>query len=128
MARKHGVALAADVPAAAPATADADRVAQILANLVENAIRCTPAGGAVTVSAAPGRLVVGDTGPGLLAADLPHAFERFYLHDRYGRDRDVGTGLGLAIVQQLCEAMGGAVAVSGAPGAGTTFTVTLPHE
>jgi signal transduction histidine kinase len=127
-ARELGVRLEADVRGAAGATADADRVGQILANLVENALRCTPEGGSVRVSAAAGRLEVADTGPGLAADDLPHAFERFYLHDRYGSDRQVGTGLGLAIVKQLAGAMDGAVAVASEPGAGTTFTVTLPPE
>ena len=70
--------------------------------------------------------MVADTGRGLQAEDLPRAFERFYLHDRYGRDRQVGTGLGLAIVRELAAAMGGAVTVESKPGAGATFTVTLP--
>jgi signal transduction histidine kinase len=125
-ARELGVALTADAGRPAAAAADADRVAQILSNLVENAIRCTPEGGSVSVSARPGRLQVSDSGPGLAAADLPRAFERFYLHERYGTDRPVGTGLGLAIVKQLAEAMGGDVSVRSAPGAGTAFTVTLP--
>jgi two-component system OmpR family sensor kinase len=125
-ASELGVRLEATGGDDAWAMADADRVGQILENLVENAIRCTPEGGLVTVSAAGGRLAVVDTGRGLAAADLPHAFERFYLHDRYGRDRQVGTGLGLAIVRELAVAMGGAVAVASEPGSGTTFTVTLP--
>jgi len=103
---------------------DADRVLQIAANLVENALRATPAGGAVTVEAAGSRLVVSDAGPGIPAEDLPHAFERFYLYDKIGRDRLIGSGLGLAIVRQLATAMGGTVGVESSA-AGTTFTVTL---
>ena len=57
----------------------------------------------------PRRLVVSDTGPGLELDDLPHAFDRFFLYDKYGRERPVGSGLGLAIVKQLTEAMGGTV-------------------
>jgi signal transduction histidine kinase len=106
--------------------ADADRVLQVASNLVENALRETPAGGSVTVRAEPGRLVVSDTGPGLEPEDVPRAFERFYLYDRAGRDRRVGSGLGLAIVEQLTRAMGGEVSVRSAPGAGATFVVSLP--
>jgi two-component system sensor histidine kinase BaeS len=103
---------------------DADRVLQIASNLVENALRETPAGGSVTVEADGASLVVSDTGPGIPAEDLPHAFERFYLYDKIGRDRLIGSGLGLAIVRQLATAMGGAVGVQSSP-AGTIFTVTL---
>jgi len=106
--------------------ADPDRLLQVASNLVENALRETPAGGAVTVRVDPGRLLVVDTGPGIAHEDVPHAFERFYLYDKLGRDRPVGSGLGLAIVQQLVRAMGGSVAVETAPGAGATFAVTLP--
>jgi two-component system OmpR family sensor kinase len=106
--------------------ADADRVLQVASNLVENALRETPSGGAVTVRVEPGRLVVADTGPGLAPEDVARAFERFYLYDKASRDRPVGTGLGLAIVEQLARAMGGAVRVESARGAGATFTVTLP--
>jgi two-component system OmpR family sensor kinase len=103
---------------------DADRILQIASNLVENALRETPAGGSVTVAADGVRLLVSDTGPGIPAADLPHAFERFYLYDKIGRDRLIGSGLGLAIVRQLATAMGGTVDVQSSA-AGTTFTVAL---
>ena len=78
----------------------------------------------MTVTAEPTRLVVADTGPGIPAGDIPHAFERFYLYDKVGKDRPVGSGLGLAIVKQLATAMGGDVQVESGP-AGTTFTVSL---
>jgi signal transduction histidine kinase len=110
---------------AAPAFADADRVLQIVSNLVENALRLTPAGGEVRVVTAPGLLRVEDNGPGLEPGDHERAFERFYLHERYGRERKVGTGLGLAIVKELTEAMGGTVTVESEPGRLTTFTVRL---
>ena len=122
-ARSLGVGLRA-VADEAWVTADADRTLQIASNLVENALRETPAGGSVTVEAAGTRLVVSDTGPGIPAEDLPHAFERFYLYDKIGRDRLIGSGLGLAIVRQLATAMGGRVGVQSSA-AGTTFTVTL---
>ncbi|MDQ1460417.1 MAG: hypothetical protein QOI08_1901 [Actinomycetota bacterium] len=104
--------------------ADADRVLQVASNLVENALRVTPAGGAVTVRAEPGRLLVSDTGPGIPPEDVPHAFERFYLYDKADKDRPLGSGLGLAIVNQLATAMGGDVSVQSGP-AGTTFAVLL---
>jgi two-component system sensor histidine kinase BaeS len=122
-ARELGVDLRA-VAGEAWVLGDADRILQIASNLVENALRETPGGGAVTVEAAGSRLVVSDTGPGIPAADLPHAFERFYLYDKFGRDRLIGSGLGLAIVRQLATAMGGTLDVESSD-AGTTFTVTL---
>ena len=103
---------------------DADRVLQVASNLVENALRETPANGAVTVRAEPGRLLVTDTGPGIRAEDVPHAFERFYLYDKADKDRPVGSGLGLAIVKQLATAMGGDVSVQSSEN-GTTFEVRL---
>ena len=125
-ARRYGVSLSAVVEPAALSAGDPDRVLQAVSNLVENALRCTAAGGSVRVLASPGRLDVVDDGPGLGAGELERAFERFYLWERYGNDRPVGTGLGLAIVHELAEAMGGSVAVRSAPGVGSTFSLLLP--
>jgi len=125
-ARDFGVTLEAFAPAPSPAIGDPDRVLQVTSNLVENALRLTPRGGVVRVSAEPGALVVEDTGPGLSAADLPRAFERFYLYSRYSSDRPVGTGLGLSIVKELIQGMGGSVDVETTSGRGTKFTVRLP--
>jgi two-component system OmpR family sensor kinase len=122
-AREFGVALAAEGEETW-VDADVDRLLQVASNLVENALRETPAGGAVTVSAKPDRLLVTDTGPGIPPEDLAHAFERFYLYDKADKDRPLGSGLGLAIVKQLATAMGGDVSVRSGPG-GTTFEVTL---
>jgi two-component system sensor histidine kinase BaeS len=123
-AREFGVSLAAEGEESW-VEADPDRILQVASNLVENALRETPPGGVVTVRAEPRRLVVSDTGPGLDGDDLPRAFDRFFLYDKYGRERPVGSGLGLAIVRQLTEAMGGTVTVESAPGEGATFVVTL---
>jgi two-component system sensor histidine kinase BaeS len=120
-----GVALHSVADGPAPAIGDADRVLQVVSNLVENALRLTPAGGEVRVVATPGALRVEDTGPGLAEADTERAFERFYLHERYGLERQVGTGLGLAIVKELTLAMGGSVGVESHPGTLTVFTVRL---
>jgi two-component system sensor histidine kinase BaeS len=118
-----GVTLGAAAAGPSPAVADADRVLQVVSNLVENALRLTPRGGEVRVVTAAGLLRVEDTGPGLQPEEREHAFERFYLHERYGRERPVGTGLGLAIVKELTEAMGGTVEVTSEPGRLTAFTV-----
>jgi two-component system, OmpR family, sensor kinase len=110
---------------ASPALADRDRVLQAVSNLVENALRCTPARGTVTLTAAAGELTVTDTGPGLAPDDIPHAFERFFLYRRYKGRRAVGTGLGLAIVRELAHAMDGDVEVASTSD-GTEFTLRLP--
>jgi signal transduction histidine kinase len=125
-ARSFDVALLVDA-AETWVLADADRVLQVASNLVENALRETPAGGSVSVSAADAHLVVADTGPGIPPEDLPRAFERFYLYDKFGKDRPVGSGLGLAIVRQLVTAMGGRVSVTSGPD-GTRFVVALRPE
>jgi two-component system sensor histidine kinase BaeS len=125
-ARGYGVTLALVGAAEASAHGDPDRLLQVISNLVENALRCTPAGGSVTVGASGSTLAVEDTGPGIAPKDLPRAFERFFLHDLYGADRQVGTGLGLAVVKELTEAMGGTVEVESEPGRGTRFTIRLP--
>ncbi|HEX6762209.1 MAG TPA: HAMP domain-containing sensor histidine kinase [Gaiellaceae bacterium] len=123
-ATQFGVALVADGEQSW-VEADHDRLLQVASNLVENALRESPAGSTVTVRAEPGRLLVVDTGPGIAEEDLPHVFERFYLYDKIGKDRPVGSGLGLAIVRQLVVAMGGTVSVESGPGEGATFVVAL---
>ena len=103
----------------------------MLGNLLSNALRHTPAGGVVTLSARCERdrvlVEVTDTGEGLTAEQLPHVFERFYRGDS-ARDRDHGgSGIGLTIVKALVEAHGGRItAGSDGPGQGATFTVVLP--
>ncbi len=121
--------------------ADPQRLQQVLANLLDNALRYTPEGGKVTLRAysiahAPGSTCpspqqgvafdVEDTGAGIAAEDLPYIFDRFYRTDK-ARTRELGgSGLGLAIVQRLIEAQGGRVEVESTPGIGSTFRVILP--
>lgn len=129
-ARQVGVRLEAELEPVGTRRVDPDRLGQILANLVENALRYTPERGTVTVEVrAAGddlRLSVSDTGPGIEPEDLPHIFDRFYVARRYRGVRPEGSGLGLSIVRTLAETMGGRAEASSEPGAGTTITVHLP--
>jgi signal transduction histidine kinase len=127
-----GITLNTDIAANAPHIhADPARIAQILGNLLMNAVAHTPRGGTVTVRLMVGvealLLSVSDTGEGISAEHLPHVFDRFYRTDR-SRDRSSGgAGLGLAIVRALTELHNGTVNVAseGIAGKGTTFTVRL---
>jgi two-component system phosphate regulon sensor histidine kinase PhoR len=126
------VGVSAEVPAdLPPARADSDRLAQIMINLVDNAVKYTPAGGTVRIramEAAEGmiEIAVTDTGVGIPAADLPRVTERFYRVDK-ARSRELGgTGLGLAIVKHLVLAHGGELKIDSELGKGTTVRFTLP--
>jgi two-component system sensor histidine kinase BaeS len=111
--------------------ADRQRLNQVLGNLLDNALRHTPPGGHVSLTAARARadvmFTVADDGEGIAAEHLPHIFERFYRADS-ARDRGRGgSGIGLAIVKALTEAHGGHISVaSRGPGHGSTFTVVIP--
>ena len=111
---------------------DAERLERALRNLLDNALRSTPAEGRVTVAASrisPGwvEISVTDTGCGIPAAELPRIFERFYRSDK-SRERVHGhSGLGLAIVREIVEAHGGMVTVDSALGQGSTFRFTVPE-
>jgi two-component system phosphate regulon sensor histidine kinase PhoR len=132
-AGRKGVALVNQVPPGLVVRADRDRLAQILVNLVDNAVKYTPAGGTVTVGAAPTpagtvEIRVGDTGTGIPSTDLPRLTERFYRVDR-ARSRELGgTGLGLAIVKHLVQAHGGTLAIDSELGRGTTVRFTLSRD
>jgi signal transduction histidine kinase len=108
---------------------DRERIAQVLGNLMANALRYTPAGGTITLSAEAAQdavlLKVGDTGPGIEPEHLPHIFKRFYRADE-SRTANGESGLGLAIAESLVEAHGGTIAVESMVGQGTTFIVALP--
>jgi signal transduction histidine kinase len=125
--------LSASVPADLPAVnADAERIGQVLRNLLANAIAYTPEGGTVSVMArtagAEVEVSVKDTGIGIAPEELPYVFERFYRVDKSRARKTGGTGLGLAIVKQLVQAHGGRVWAESTPGAGSTFAFTLPLE
>ncbi|MFI5609026.1 sensor histidine kinase [Amycolatopsis sp. NPDC051903] len=119
------------VPMADPAiTADPVRLRQAIDNLVSNAVRHTPRGGAVTVrgsrEGADAVFEVADTGVGIAAEDLPHVFDRFWRADKARTRGSGGSGLGLAIVRNLAQAHGGTVAVRSTLGEGSTFTLRFP--
>jgi two-component system, OmpR family, sensor histidine kinase MprB len=124
-ARRHApgiafeVALEPCVVVAAP-----DRLGRAVNNLLDNAAKHSPPGGAVEVSAAAGEVMVRDHGPGVAPADAPHVFDRFY-RGAGARDRP-GSGLGLAIVRQVAEANGGSVGLEAADGGGARFRLSLP--
>jgi two-component system phosphate regulon sensor histidine kinase PhoR len=109
---------------------DPDRLAQVLVNLIDNALRHTPAGGRVEVEVRPqdgsAALIVRDTGVGIPYNDLPHIFERFYVVDRSRAREAAGTGLGLSIVKQIVEAHGGTVSADSQFGLGATLTCVFP--
>ncbi len=119
-------------PVSGTALADPDRLRQILLILLDNALRYTPAGGAITIAAEPignqVRISVRDTGCGIAPEHLPHVFERFYRADQ-ARNRsndNVNAGLGLSIAKGLVEAHGGAIGIESVLNAGTTVWFTLP--
>jgi signal transduction histidine kinase len=108
---------------------DPDRLAQVLSNLLSNALRHTPPGGAIRLSAQPVEgeveLRVQDSGPGIDPQDLPHLFERFYRADKSRQRETGGSGLGLAIARTIVELHGGRIWAEGAPGVGATMVIRL---
>jgi signal transduction histidine kinase len=109
--------------------ADSDRVVQVLSNLVGNAVKFTPQGGAVSIEAvADGKSVmvaVRDTGPGIPADDVPFVFDRFWQSRRTNRS---GAGLGLAIARGIVLGHGGRIWIESTPGTGTVVRFTLPAK
>ncbi|HSJ00655.1 MAG TPA: HAMP domain-containing sensor histidine kinase [Patescibacteria group bacterium] len=131
----RGVSLDSEVPGeAVEMRFDRERIIQLLTNLVGNALKFTPRGGAVSVSVGETdeqvTIEVSDTGPGISADELPHVFERFYRGTNTGEARASGSGLGLAIVRSIVEMHGGEIEVASVIGEGTEFRITLPrvHE
>ena len=134
--KAKGVRLVLDIADDLPAMPmDPERMGQVMANLLDNALRHTPNGGTVTMSAATSPrtggvdLSVADSGDGIPAEHLPHVFERFYRVDT-ARDRiHGGSGIGLAIAKALVEAHGGQLtATSPGVGQGSKFRVLLPAD
>jgi len=130
LAEERGVALAAGALTPCAILGDQTRLAQLLINLVDNALKYTPAGGRVTVCLARDAdmalLAVADTGSGIAPEHLPRLFERFYRADTARSRGAGGAGLGLAIADWIARAHGGQIAVVSAVGSGATFSVRLP--
>ncbi len=128
---RRNIELASIVPGGLGVYADSDAVCQILTNLIDNAIKYTPDGGKVTVSAVQAgnraAISISDTGIGIPKEDQSRIFERFYRVDKARSRESGGTGLGLSIVRHLVESHGGRVTVQSTPGEGSTFTFTLPR-
>lgn len=130
VAEDKGVTLTSRCPAGLTVMGDGVRLRRAFANLVDNAVKYTDAGGRIAVSAAGegtwARVAVADTGIGIDAADLAHVWERLYRGDR--SRSSPGLGLGLSLVRAFVEAHGGRVEVTSVPGEGTTFSVRLPLD
>lgn len=130
LARERGVGLELGAPAALPVRADPQLVETALGNLVENALKYTPAGGQarVEISAGPGAalVAVSDTGSGIPPEHLPHIFERFYRVDKARARATGGAGLGLSVAAQAAALLGGRIDVESEPGRGSRFTLVVP--
>jgi two-component system OmpR family sensor kinase/two-component system sensor histidine kinase BaeS len=125
------VTLTVDAPPSLPLIyADGQRIAQVLTNLLGNALRYTPEGGRVDArlqtESRSVLITISDTGPGISTQDLPHIFDRFYRADKSRSREGGGSGLGLAIARSIVEAHGGRIWAESKTGQGTTITFTLP--
>ena len=130
-AEAKGVSLGVDVAETLPVLdLDATRIAQVVGNLLDNAVTHTPEGGSVTVSAHASadavEVQVADTGPGIAPDDLQRVFDRFYRTDPSRSRNTGGTGLGLTIARRLVEAHGGSIEAESAVGQGSRFIIRLP--
>lgn len=130
VAKEQGIELLLHTKGSLPLEADAGRLRQVLDNLVSNAVKFTPSGGTVTVSATNGdgqlRVEVTDTGIGIPQDELGQLFSRFYRASTVRRRAIPGTGLGLVIARAIVEGHGGTIALESREGEGTQVTVTLP--
>jgi signal transduction histidine kinase len=128
VAEAKGIVLTAHATAEAAVAADRTRLEQVAANLIDNAVKYTPAGGRVDVEVLAddhrARLRVRDTGLGIRPDELPHIWNRLFRGDTSRTER--GLGLGLSLVKAVVEAHGGTVEVESEPGQGSVFTVSLP--
>ncbi len=133
-AEERGIQIEANSPDEITVNGNADRLRQVVNNLIDNSLKFTPRGGQVLITlrrdAVQNQLVmkVCDTGVGISPADLPHVFERFYRGDKSRQREDLthGNGLGLSICQSIVTAHGGTIRVESSRGRGTTFIVCLP--
>lgn len=129
-AEDKNIRLEMNIPAHLTVHADATRLRQAIANLMDNAIKYTPAGGCITLDAGSNEtnifISVSDTGGGISPADMPRIFDRLYRGDKSRSQR--GLGLGLCLVKAITTAHHGAINVQNLPGRGAVFTLTLPQR
>jgi len=129
VAVERGIALSGSAPPGLEVVADANRLRQVLSNLLDNALKYTPSGGRVWLEASRRdggvQITVRDTGPGIPAEELPHIWERLYRGDR--SRSTPGLGLGLSLVQAIVQAHGGTVSARSLPEGGAEFTVNLTN-
>jgi two-component system sensor histidine kinase BaeS len=130
MAQEKGVHLDTELATELEVVGDPVRLRQVVRNLLDNAIRYTPAGGAIHVTlhgeAGEACLQVIDNGSGIAAADLPYIFDSFYRTDEARNRQQGGTGLGLAIARRWSNVHAGRITVASQLGLGSTFTLWLP--
>jgi signal transduction histidine kinase len=133
LAEKQNIGLSGHAgPGIDPIRIDVQRIGRVLNNLVDNALRYTPAGGTVSVQAelvqGSVRVMVQDNGEGISAEDLPHVFDRFYRGEKSRSQATGGSGLGLAIAKGIVEAHGGQIWAESQPGQGTRINFSLPKK
>jgi len=130
LAEEKQVVLTAQGEGKVEVEGDRVRLKQVVVNLLDNAIKYTPAGGSVTVglnvSGSQAQLEILDSGPGIAESDLPHVFKRFFRAEKVRLGTLEGAGLGLSIVQSICSAHGGLVKVENRANGGCRFVVQLP--
>lgn len=133
-AESLGLTLTTDIPVRTPAlSGDFEALRRVIRNLIDNAIKYTPAGGRITVSACESgdltAISVSDTGKGISEVDLPHVFEKFYRAESEANDGTAapGVGLGLYLAQHLVSQLNGELTVESKPDKGTTFTIFIPR-
>ncbi len=128
LAEEHGLTIGVDTPADLVVPLDRNRMRQVLANLLDNAVKYTPGGGSIAISARSDAewavIAVTDTGVGIPADELPHIWDRLYSGDKSRSTR--GLGLGLSLVRAIVEAHGGRAEATSTPGAGSRFELRLP--
>jgi len=131
-AETKGVRLQSELPSSIVVSGDGERLAEVLHNLLDNAINYTPEGGSVGIALEgkeqEAEIRVADTGVGIPPEELPHIFERFYRVDKSRSRATGGSGLGLTIAKRLVEAHGGTLRVESEAGKGSTFVVVLPRK
>ncbi len=132
LAQDRGIDLVVEDHKAISIQADGARLRQLVGNLIDNAIKFTPAGGLIDISITKAKSIVkitiADTGVGIGPEHLPHVFDRFYRADQARSAKNRGSGLGLPICQAIAQAHGGHIEVNSTPGDGTIVTITMPVD